>query len=294
MIIEGDFEEAVRELRIALKGNRYLGVAWANLGAAYEGLGMREEGLAAIHRAIEIRPDWYRNYLYLGNFFKKFGEYEPAEKAYRKAIELKENSPMAWNNLGTVFLHTNRREEAIEYFRRSLGIADRAGARSNLGTTYFYLGKFREAEREYRLATELEPRDPIFWGNLGDALKVQEKWDEAAGVYLKAVKRAFEKALLIPLDPTARMDLALWCVHSGEKECAIEQGAMAVKRDPQNAEAYFTNAVIHCVLGNRDTALDWLEKAVKLGFPQAGIENDPDIIVLKNHPRYRRILEFAG
>ena len=41
-------------------------------------------------------------------------------------------------------------------------------------------------------------------------------------------------------------------------------------------------------------ALDWLEKAVKLGLSRTEIENDPDLPALGQDPRYRKILELAS
>jgi hypothetical protein len=63
---------------------------------------------------------------------------------------------------------------------------------------------------------------------------------------------------------------------------------------PQDAVITFKAAIIFTVLGRQRVALDWLERAVKLGVSKAEIENDPDLGNLAVDPRYQRILDLAS
>jgi serine/threonine-protein kinase len=292
---EGDFAAAVSELKQAVKLKPDFDTAWANLGIAYRELGDGyQPGLKALQTAIRLNPGSFRHQVYLGLFHYRWGEYDEASKAYRKALELRPDSVTAWENLGAVLLQMHRPEEATRAFLESLRLEDRPSARSNLGTAYYYRGEYELAVENYQRAAEIEPRNADYWGNLGDALRMLKRDDEALDAYQRAVRCAREKKTLTPQDPGAHMTLGLYCARAGEESCALDEGSQAEAMQPENLDVVFTNAVILSILGRPEPALDKLEKAVRLGLTRARIENDPDLIRLRDLPRYRRILELAG
>ena len=188
----------------------------------------------------------------------------------------------------------HRLEEATRAFLETLRLEDRPSAHSNLGTAYYYRKDYERAAESYQQAVDMDPRNADYWGNLGDALRMLKRDDEALNAYLRAVRCAREKESLAPQDPAAHMTLGLYCARAGEEECALDEGGQAEKMQPENLDVFFTNAVILTILGRPEPALDKLEQAVKLGLTRVRIENDPDLIRLRDHPRYRRILELAG
>jgi serine/threonine-protein kinase len=293
LIADGKFEEARAELERAVRSRPDFDAAWANLGSACQELGDYSAGLRALQTAIRLRPDSARYQMFLGSLFDHFAENDEAIATYRRAIDLKPDSTIAWNNLGAALMRTGRVEEAVPAFLRSIEIEDRASARSNVGTAYYTLGKYEKAVENYRRATALEPGQAIHWGNLGDALKMLR--DTAAReAYVRAVHLARERVTASPESPRARERLGLYCAKAGEETCALEEGGRAAAMQPENAEFVFSNAVIRSLLGRPDEALEWLERAVKLGYSKAQIEIEPDLAPLHGHPRYRRILELAS
>ncbi len=293
LIAVGKFGEARTELERVVKRRPDFDAAWATLGSAYQELGEYSPGLGALQTAVRLKPGNFRYAIFLGRFYDHFAEYDQAAAAYHKAIDLKPESTMAWNNLGAALLRLDRPAEAIPAFLRSIAIEDHANARSNLGTAYFALGQYRQAAESYRRATALEPNHPGHWGNLGDALKMLGD-PKSRDAYREAVRLAREKVAASPNDPGSRELLGLYCAKARENECAINEGSLAATMQPENAEILLSNAVIRCLLGRQDEALDWLERAVKLGLSRAMIQIEPDLAPLHDHPRYRRILELAS
>jgi tetratricopeptide (TPR) repeat protein len=295
LIATGDFTAAVAELKRAVRKKPDFDAAWANLGMAYREIkdGYRP-GLQALQTAIRLSPNSFRHRVYLGLFFYRFGEYDQAEKASRKAIDLKPDSVMAWNNLGAIYLQMNRPADAVSAFQESLKLEEGAHAHSNLGTAYYFQKDFGQALEHYRRATEMEPNEPGHWGNLGDAFRMLKNGDGARRAYLEAVRRAREKLALLPQDPEAHTSLGLYCARAHEEACALEEGGKAESMQPDSLEVAFTNAVILAILGKTNDAMEHLERAVKLGLSKVRIENDPDLAPLRDLPRYRRILELAG
>ena len=294
LISQGDYRDARKELQEVVAREPRFDMAWANLGRASRGLEQYADGLKALQTAIRLRPDRFLHYIYLGNFYQAFGENDQAEKAYRRAIELKPESPIAWSNLGAALLRQGRANEAVQALQRSLEIEEIGAARSNLGTAYYQLKRYDDAAEAYRRAMALEPTVATHCGNLGDALRMLGRTDEARTAYAEGVRRARARALVTPLQPAARISLALWCARAGDAACALEEARQAAAMQPADINILFCNAIVHCILGRDAEALEWLEKAVGVGLGKAEIESDPDLARLRPLPRFQRILALAS
>lgn len=293
-LVEGDFLKAKSELEKATAARSDFDVAWEYLGRAHQELGEYDAGLLALQKAIDLQPDSFRHQIALGNFYKRFSERTEAIEAYRDAIALKPDSRMAWNNLGIVYSQSNRFAEAVKAFTRSLELEDRAITRSNLGTAYFFLGRLEAAEAGYRKAVGMEPGNAIYQGNLGDALWELDRTDEAQQCYREAVRLAKESAIDTPDDPETNMTLGLWCAKIGDAEGALAAGNRAAQLQPENANILYVNALIRCLLGMTSEALNWLERAARIGLGRAQMENEPCFQDLSGDPRYTRILQLSS
>jgi serine/threonine protein kinase len=293
-ITEGKFEAARTDLLRVLTLDAESPDAWCNLGIVHQESGDYTAGLEALHKALELQPSSFRFRVNLGLFHQHFGEYAEASQHYRKATELKPDSSLGWNNLGASLLYAGKPAEAIEPFLEAIRIDDRAEARSNLGTSYYFLERYVEAEEQYLRATELEPGAAVHWGNLGDVLHVQGKDAEAREAYAEAARRAAERTVLEPLNPGARRSLARYCAKAGDEACALEESRMAQDLQPDSVETTLTAAIVRCTFGLDDECLDLLDQAVKHGLPRASIEAAPEFDRLVDDPRFRSILDQAG
>jgi tetratricopeptide (TPR) repeat protein len=293
-IIEGKYQAAKPELEEALAAKPGFTPAWISLGLLHQNLGDYSNGKTALEKAMQLEPGSFRVQVYFGNFYESFQEYEAALERYRKATELKPNSGTAWNNLGGTLLYTSRFDEAIPALLRSIGIEDNAHARSNLGTSYYFRGEFEEAVENYRRATELQPREAVHWGNLGDGLLALGQTEQAREAYGHAAELAHELVLMKPLKAAALMDLAVYCAKANDRACAKQHGSRAVELQPENAEVLLKHALVLCMLEEDDEALDRLDRAVRLGASRAQIEAIPEFSRFSDRPRYRAILDLAS
>jgi tetratricopeptide (TPR) repeat protein len=289
---EGKYDGAKAEFEKAVAGRPDLAYAWAYLGATFKNLGEYAAGIEAHDRAMELDSGSYSILVFRGAFHQHFSEHEEALRYYRKATELKPDSNVAWTNLGATLLYTGRPEEATAAFLRSIKIEDDAEARTNLGTAYYFLGRFEDSVEHYLVATVLQPKRAVYWGNLGDAYLALERADEAREVYGKAAEVARERVELEQLNPEARQRLALYCGKAGDEACALENGAMLVELQPDSAHANLTYAAIHCMLGRDDECLEWLQKAVALGASKSEIEAAPELARLEDSPRFQEIMDL--
>ena len=62
--------------------------------------------------------------------------------------------------------------------------------------------------------------------------------------------------------------------------------------DPDDPSVLYTVACVYSLLGEAEKAIDCLEKSITSGMGQKEwIEHDSDLDVLRNHPRFKALLE---
>jgi tetratricopeptide (TPR) repeat protein len=122
-------------------------------------------------------------------------------------------------------------KEAIDTYREALE-ADPglAGASVNLGTLYFTMREFREAERYYRLAVEADPDYPLAYFNLANLCEELGRKDEALSYYESALR-------LNPRYSDAHYNLALLHQSSGRPLQAVGHWKAYLKLDPASSWA---------------------------------------------------------
>ena len=128
---------------------------------------------------------------------------------------------------------------------------------------YASMGQMGHAEEQAQtLARQLGPQSPVPWVELGYALELAHRYDEA----LEQYDRATEVAPRDPLGPlTAGLRAARW----GEAELAEPRLVEALRRDPRNTEAWHALGLARARLGNLDGAAHAY---------QSGLRADPHAI----------------
>jgi len=138
--------------------------------------------------------------------------------------------------------------QELEAFVRKHTGADSVNERRLLIRVYASMGQLgRAQEQAEELAKVLGPASPVPWVELGYALELNHRYDEA----LEQYDRAAEVAPSDPLGPlTAGQRAARW----GEAELAEPRLLEALRRNPRNAEAWHTLGLTRARLGNLDGA----------------------------------------
>ena len=115
--------------------------------------------------------------------------------------------------------------EVIEAYERSSELDPAsAGAQVNLGTIYFHMRRWDEAERHYRRALEADPDYPLAHFNLGNL------FDEK-GARAKALLHYLEALRLDPHYADAHYNLALLYQSGGELMRAVRHWRLYLKLD---------------------------------------------------------------
>jgi len=129
------------------------------LASIYEAKG--EIDLAARHLEASIKANAGRPeaHFALGNLNLKLGRYSDAERSYLKALTLDPNNAALYNNLGWLYMETDRLARAEKMAQKAikLGHVDRYVFLDTLGVIQTRAGKYTEAEESLSQAMEQAP-----------------------------------------------------------------------------------------------------------------------------------------
>ena len=141
----------------------FIGGAIVRLNRQAKAAFSREEYLEALRLLLkaERRFSWYEvTWHNLGNVFVAMHKDEDAEKALRRAIELKPGFVEAMNDLAALLVRKGRKEEAEAILRKAIETNPKYPyAHVNLGRILINKGGFTEAEVEFKKALESKDLD---------------------------------------------------------------------------------------------------------------------------------------
>jgi hypothetical protein len=119
-------------------------------------------------QVLDAEPDNANALVYLGIAHfdqRRFGE---SVEAYRKAIRIRKQFPVAWNNLGNSLRMLGEVEEADECFAEALRMQPGyLSALKNRGTLWVWTGQIERGLGWYQQALEVDPNNAELHRNLG-------------------------------------------------------------------------------------------------------------------------------
>jgi tetratricopeptide (TPR) repeat protein len=143
---------------------------------------------------------------------------------------------------------------ADEYVTVQRYNADRPEARTNLGSFYARLGRFDEAQAEFRAAIKLDKRFVPAYINAADAYREQAREDDALRVLQEGLAVAPESAAL-------HHALGLAYARQKDNPAALRELERAAKLAPDNARYAYVYAVALHSFGRAPDAIRALERA---------------------------------
>jgi tetratricopeptide (TPR) repeat protein len=199
------------------------------------------------------------------------------------------NDAIRRNNLGAGFIAQGRMEEAAGEFRRALELDPQyTAAQLNLAYTYDRLGRVEVAIAAYKRSLELDPRSAYAYNNLGVLYDKGGEYDQAI--------EAYEQALRIePNNPATQKNLENARQNKRtiqEREAQTAAGMKQVEARPKDPKAAYEMARIYAVQGRASQAIEWLTKALELGFDDLEfMKADPALVGLRGDPRFGRLTQ---
>lgn len=219
-----------------------------------------------------------------------------ATHASRRAVELDPDSAEAHTSRGLAESLSKNYKEAEKEFKEAMRLNPRLFDAAYLyGRCNFSQGKMEEAAALFRRASELDPADYQALNLLHLCLRSLGQDDEGHAVSRAALERTERHVEVHPEDARALYLGAHSLLHVGDPERALEWAARALAIDPDENSTIYNVACLYAQLGERDRALDLLETTIRNGFGQmAWLENDPDLVALRDEPRFKSLLQLLS
>jgi len=280
----GWHEGAIKEYQAALDNDADDAEAWLGLGQTHAAMHQDGQAEYALNRAIDLDPSDLSSFYALGVFLLDHGRYGDAASVYGRVANHPHADAGAFNMQGAAYYMMGDFEQAAAAYRRTLDLAPSASAYSNVGTQYYYNGQFEEAAAMYRQAIAMGSTRPLWWGNLGDALR-QTDGGRAAAVeaYREAASLAREMLSVNPDDAETLANLAHYESRLGNDYRAMEYLERAFAAAPDDFYALYFAALVHLEAGREPEALDAIRSSVKLGYPITLLRKDPQFSGLEDN-----------
>jgi len=242
------------------------GPAWACLAAVhatlYEWFGANAEDIAqaerASQRALELAPGLTQSHAAHGFVLSLLKDFDGAARSFEEAIRLDPN-----------FF------EAYYYFGRSC----------------FAQGNIARSAELFRQASMVRLDDYQSTMLLGQSLAMLKRNDEALEAHREGLRRAESHLRLNPHEARALSLGSASLFYLGQIERALQWAQEALDLGPDDFSSVLNAACLHLKLKHKEEALSLLERVFGRGWGKRDwIENDPDYDILRDDPRFQKLL----
>ena len=281
-------------------------------------------------QAIEKDPGYALAYVGLGDSYillSGFGAARPqdsfplAEAAAKKALEIDDNLAEAHTTLGfSLCVHHLDFAGSIREFERAIalnpnyatahhwfgdgpllavGQFDRAIAEgkraleldplsviitADLGANYLVARRYDDAIEQFHKAIDLDPRFYYTHWNLAEALELKGNLREALAEYKKAVE--------LDDDPFVLALLGQAYAKVGQRDEALRILAQLSQIAAHRYVPSYSFALLHMALGEKDKAIEWLERSYRegAGLDLIFLKVDPMLDPLQKEPRFQALV----
>ena len=240
--------------------------------------------VAAARRAVELDDQLSETHVSLGSALLYSYDWSGAEQEYRRALELNPNNPWAHVLYAGLLGLFGRKEECYAELRRAQEIDPAYQTHVLLPQVYI---TFREPDAAIALAQkclEATPNHPVLYFFLAEAYMLKKMPAEAIEAWETAAKLIDSRGL------------AFWFrAHASAiegKTDEVRDIIAELAKVPQEEQIWPTEyATIYVMIGDREAAFAWLERAYAERDPQLrelglSIDLDP----LRSDPRFSDLL----
>lgn len=205
----------------------------------------------------------------------------------RKAIALQKNLPRAYNRLGTILAHIGLLDRAREMYQRGQPFQPKKAVSHSIVQVYLWNRDLDLAAEEIQAwRSESLSNKYIDYFAAQHALMAGD-WDEAKTLLDEETRMFPEEPLIVSL-------MGMYWALVGNAEHALECVTRACSSAKSFGHAHHMDYQIACIfslLGRRDAAFEWLERAVNHGFAcWPFFLKDTNLQNLRNLPEFETLV----
>ena len=286
-------QRAIHYFERAIERDPGFALAWANLATTFTDLaelGAMEPAVAyarasdAAATALRLDPELGEAHTTMG-YLRTVRDFDwaGAEEEFRRAIELNPNDADTYNLYGRLCAGLGRYDDAVTMLHRAQEL-DPLAHRVDMATALLRAGRYDQALARAEEAVELDASQDRAQATVGWAHFLVGRQEQGLA--------ELEQAVLVSRRNT------LWLGQLGEAYAMAGQAEKArgvLDELHERAKTAYVSpyhlAYVYTGLGEHETALDWLERAVaERTGPAYGIRGSFLLAPLREHPRFQALL----
>jgi TolB-like protein/Tfp pilus assembly protein PilF len=240
----------------------------------------------AAEHALALDPDLAEAHYTLAHLKLRFAlDWPGAEEGYLRAIALDPRAAVPHYRLALLRGFGRRFDEALAEMQIARELEPLwAPAAANYAWLLVLAGRHSEAETEARRAIEIDPEFAHSRSVLGRALLGQGRYDEALDVFRSRKARG----------PESHADIVVALATAGRLDEARRELDRIVALSRQRYVPAYDIAIGYAALGDQESSLDWLDRAVEERGTVHSIGVEPTLASLREIPRFKEIMRRVG
>ena len=291
-----DLQKAIDYFKQAIDKDPSYALAYVGLGDSYillSGFGAAspQESFplaeAAAKKALEIDDTLAEAHTTLGfSLCVHHLDFAGSIRQFERAIALNPNYATAHHWFGDgPLLAAGQFDRAIAEGKRALELDPLSVIiTADLGADYLVARRYDEAIEQFRKAIDLDPRFYYAHWNLAEALELKGNLRAAFAEYKKAVELDDDPFVLALLDQAY--------AKLGQRDEALKILAQLQQIGAHRYVPAYTYALLHMALGEKDKAIEWLERSYRdgAGLDVIFLKVDPMLDPLQKEPRFQALV----
>ncbi|KAF7944712.1 uncharacterized protein EAE97_005345 [Botrytis byssoidea] len=246
--------EARRYFSKASMMDPHFGPAWIGFAHTFAAEGEHDQAISAYSTAARLFMGTHLPQLFLGMQNHMLNNMTLADEFLKTAYELCKTDPLLLNEMGVVFYHQERLEDAVLILRKALEIAEEIDSdpqawistRSNLGHAYRRLHQWDAALAEFDAVLRQGGKDPAIFCAKGLVLMEQRKPFEAVLMFHEALAISPQDAIATELLNKALEETAIHGINGSrifddeeddiERELSLRKDEVLASLRPSRAK----------------------------------------------------------
>jgi len=274
-LAQTDYDEAMAHFQRARSDPAHEPSAYVGMARVHAAQGRHEQALPYFRRALELRPGSFAIHGWLGYEQYLAGDLPGAIASYQEALRLDAGDAGMWSSLGGLHLLAGHDDDAMHAFEQSIRIRPTGAVLSNYGALKMQSGDYDEAATLFRRALELEPRDFMIWGHLGDALVADPATaGQAREPYAQAARMARRYLEINPDDARALAALGWYMANLDDHAEARALLQRSEARAGADGSIPLVNAQTLTLIGSEDEVRERVALARQAGIAERMISSN--------------------
>ena len=275
VLYEKNMDAGEQTLKLGYRNNPKAYAFLTSLAMHYSFQGRKDDMLKVLQQIKSLR-DFPDGYLVVGDFYRRLGDTDSANKEYREGQARDPKRKTVYQKrIVEAFMARGKAAEAEDINRQILKDNPQDSfAKEVEGSLLLDRGDVADAMVDLQGAVTADPKNPANHYRLGLAHKARAMSDRSvAAGEIEQARQEFERALALRADfVMARLDLARIEIAKGDYEAAMKTADLALKVDRSNLPAKIIESA--ALLGQKKTP----EARQLLESLRAQAPNSPDVV----------------